>query len=100
MQARDIQINCPDPIHKKPIYKPDEHGKFVETPAVPKILFIASPDSVGRFKVQCGDHRCRKAGGHKGWFEVILNGQGGYEVKAIPIQRFKTMRVPYVVSEE
>jgi hypothetical protein len=97
--SKDIVINCPSAIHKNPPYKLDREGKRVETIPVPKILFIASQSSIGKFKIQCCDHRCRKTSGHKGWFEIILNGMGGYEVKALPLQRFDIRRVPYVVSE-
>lgn len=96
---RDLQINCPCFVHKKPVRKQNELGEWIETKPVSKILLIVGIDTAGSVKVQCGDNRCRKASGHKGWFEVILNGQGGYEVKAIPKQWFETTRVPFVVSD-
>jgi len=93
----DIVIHCPHEIHKKPFNKLVDNELKEITPG-PKILFIASPGSCGRFKIQCNDHRHRKACNNKAWMEIVLNGYGGYEVNELPLQRFKLSKVPCVVG--
>ena len=102
--SMDIVIYCPNEIHKRPVH----HTGF---PPQSRILFIADESSVGRFKVQCGDHRCRRENGEPGvngegksitrahWFEIVLNGHGGYQVNELPVEKFHLNPVPVVVSE-
>lgn len=94
----DIVIRCPNKTHKKPIIKLIDN-ELVERVPNPKILFVASADSIGRFKVQCSDTQCRKSSNSRGWYEVTLNGCGGYTVNQLPPQRFNFTEVPYALSE-
>ena len=94
-----IVINCPCESHK--IKKTTSSGKVIE--AKPKILFIASPKSVGEFKVQCPDGYCKKfnkeqsQGKYNSWYKITLNGIGGYKIEILPKQKFKLEKVPLVV---
>ena len=96
----DIVIYCPHKIHKKPFYKLVDNEHTEITPKNPKILLIASENAVGRFKVQCGDHRHRKVAENKGWMEVVLNGRGGYEVNELPKEFYDVQSVPCVVGQK
>jgi hypothetical protein len=107
----DIVIYCPNEIHKRPTYRTGPDRKAVEYPPQSRILFVSDESSVGRFKVQCGSHRCRKENGEPGvngkglpitrahWFEIVLNGCGGYQVNELPVEKFQLNPVPVVVSE-
>lgn len=94
----DIVIRCPNELHKKPRFKQVDN-KLIERVPSPKILFVASADSIGRFKVQCADTECRKSSDSRGWYEIVLNGCGGYTVKKLPKQRFELEDVPYALME-
>jgi len=95
----DIVIHCPNKIHEKPVSKFID-GKMTERVPNPKILFIAEEKSGGSFKVQCADNRCRKSTKSNGWFDIVLNGIGGYTVKSLPRQMFDLHKVPYVVGDD
>lgn len=100
MAEADIVIHCPNPIHSRPINKLVD-GKVTSRVPDPKILFIASPDAIGQFKVQCGDHRCVLSGDNRGWYIISLNGAGGQEVQPVTRKmlrdRFNLKKVPYVL---
>ncbi len=95
----DILINCPGEAHKKERFN-SHKGKIAP---VPKILFVASPESVGKFKIQCPDNECRRHnksnsnGKYNSWYEIVFNGLGGYSVEPLPKQEFKLEKVPVVV---
>lgn len=96
---KDIVIRCPHKCHLKTVVKYVD-GEKVERTAPPKILFIASPDAVGSFKVQCTGNPPREHGESRGWYEIELNGCGGFKVSPIPPQHFDLIRVPYVLESE
>jgi len=97
-----ILINCPCESHK--IKR--ENSVCKEIKAMPKILFVATPESVGEFWIQCPDNYCRrynkeKSGGkYNSWYKIILNGFGGCSVEAIPRHEFDLQKVPFVVLED
>ena len=103
MVEPDIVIHCPNKVHQKPIDKLVD-GEITTRVPDPKILFIASPNSIGQFKVQCGDHRCVLSGDNRGWYIITLNGGGGQEVRPVSRsmlkERFNLKKVPYVLSGE
>jgi len=98
----DIVIHCPCKVHEKPQIKMD-CGERIERIPNPKILFIASPESTGDFKIQCGDHRCVSEGQNRGWYKITLNGCGGYKVQPVSQrelqERFKLEKVPYALQD-
>ena len=97
--GKDILINCPGEAHK--IER--THAVKGTIAPVPKILFVASPESVGKFKIQCPDMGCRRhnknhsGGKYNSWYEVVFNGKGGYSVEPLPKQEFRLEKVPVVV---
>lgn len=100
---KDIVIYCPCKSHT--IDRTTFGGKQIK--AKPKILFIASPTSIGEFKVQCSDGQaCKKYnkersnGKYNSWYKIVLNGLGGYSVEAIPRQEFPLQKVPVVIIGE
>lgn len=98
----DILINCPCESHK--LEKTNRVNKVIK-PA-PKILFIASKGSVGKFKIQCSDTSCRKYnressnGKYNSWYEIELNANGSSFVKPLPKQFFELEKMPFVVYGE
>ena len=94
----DIVLRCPNKIHQKPIRKLVDN-ELIEKIPNPKILFVASADSIGQFKIQCSDHDCRKSHKGRGWFEITLNGCGGSTVKPMPPGIIKMVDVPYALAE-
>lgn len=93
----DIVIHCPNPVHDQPRYC----RKSDEMKVVPKILIIVSADTVGKIKVQCNDSQCKHSiEGHRGWYEIDINGLGGCAVKSIPKQYFKLNEVPILIMDE
>jgi len=94
----DIVIRCPNKTHQKPICKLID-DKLVKRIPSPKILFVATADSVGRFKIQCSDTECRRTTSGRGWYEIEINGTGGYTVKPLPAKRLKLIDVPYALAE-
>lgn len=98
----DIVIHCPCKVHAKPVTKVI-NGESVERVPNPKILFIASHESSGTFKIQCGDHRCVTEADNRGWYEITLNGCGGYTVRPVSKrelqERFKLEKVPYAFQD-
>ncbi|MFH1739950.1 MAG: hypothetical protein ABIH23_13145 [bacterium] len=62
----DIVIHCPGEAHKVSRYNKGS-GR---TEAVPKILLIASTNSLGTFKTQCNDPQCKRLGHTRGWYQI------------------------------
>lgn len=94
---KDIVIYCPNKVHEQPRH----HQKTDSFRVVPKILIIISDDTSGKIKVQCNDSMCKNSKeGHKGWYEICLNGLGGYTITSIPKQYFKLNQVPTAIMEE
>jgi hypothetical protein len=96
---KDIVINCPCESHKEP--RTTFNGRVIE--AKPKILFVASAESVGEFKTQCPDGYCKKynkersKGKYNSWYKIVINSLGGYSVEPLPKQEFELEKVPFVV---
>ncbi len=92
----DIVIYCPNSVHEQPRY----HQKTDSMKVVPKILIIISENTSGIIKVQCNDSACKHSKeDHKGWYEICLNGFGGYAVKSITKQYFKLHPVPMAILD-
>jgi hypothetical protein len=94
----DIVIYCPNKAHKIPVVKLVE-GKRIEEVPNPKILFVCARGSVGKFKVQCADRRCRKSTKGNGWFEIRINGTGGFSVKELPKKWHQMKPSPYILED-
>jgi hypothetical protein len=90
---------------------PDDEGKFPYVCNVcrayhigfkrvpfPKTLFVCNPDSYGKFKIQCADNRCRKSSKGNGWYEIEVNGCGGYTVRELPNKQHPVKPAPFVVE--
>ena len=94
----DIVIRCPHKCHQKPVTKM-VNGELVERLPLPKIIFVASPDACGSFKVQCTGNPPKDHGDNRGWYEIQMNGRGGVKVAPLPAQHFDLAKVPYVLEE-
>lgn len=103
----DIVIYCPGVAHRQE-RKNSRSGEKVQ--AIKKILFVASPDSCGNFKVQCSDNLCRKltADINKGWYEITVD-RGNITVEPVVMRyqdrngntrerRFGLTPVPYALK--
>lgn len=103
----DIVIYCPGAAHRQD-RKNSRSGEKVG--AIKKILFVASPDTCGRFKVQCSDNLCRKltADVNKGWYEIIIE-HGNVSVEPVVMRyqdrngntrerRFTLNPIPYALK--
>jgi hypothetical protein len=94
-EVRGLKQNKPRPISHVP-----GKTKFVDRIPNPKILFIAAAGATGKFKVRCSDHqRCQKDDFNRGWFEIELNGLGGYTVKPIPKAIWELSPTPFVLRD-
>ena len=102
MDNKYILINCPSESHKIKRYNSVQK----EIRPVPKILFVASPGSIGEFLVQCPDMHCRRYNKERSdnrynsWYRIVLNGVGGYVVESVPKQEFNVQKVPFIVIED
>ena len=85
----ELVIHCPGKSHTEG----ESHS------ATPKILMIAAPGAVGRFKVQCNSNRCKHSQGSKynGWYEIELKPNGTYTITGLPRQHFNIRPAPSVL---
>lgn len=95
---KDIEIRCPNEVHKRPVRRVVD-GVEEEYVPKPKLLLIASAESIGRFKIQCTGATPKAHGKCWGWHEIRLNGTGGVSVKPLRKQYFPLNHVPVVVED-
>ena len=104
---KEIVIYCPCDFHKIPKYHKRYDGSTKTIAPCPKILFKPAPGVTGTISAQCGDSPCVKHtkrqsdGKYNGWYDVELNGLGGYTITPIPIpESFNEIeKVPVAVME-
>jgi len=88
-------IYCPGKAHTEPLLTPN--GPVQKSPKILVLCNLAHNEIL----IQCNDSECRHSGRpkHNGWYKIRLRSDG-YEIQAMPSQRFQTLPLSGVVIGE